>query len=39
VVYADRGPVAVTILTYRPGLTLPEAQRLGTAVARLLELS
>jgi beta-lactamase class A len=39
VVYADRGPVAVTILTYRPGLTLPEAQRLGTAVVRLLDLS
>jgi Beta-lactamase enzyme family len=38
VVYAERGPVAVTILTYRPGITLAEAQRLGTAVARLLHL-
>jgi beta-lactamase class A len=39
VVYGARGPIVVTILAYRPGLTLREAQALGTSVARLLGLT
>jgi beta-lactamase class A len=39
VVYGPRGPVVLTILTYRPELTLDDAQRLGTAVTRLLALT
>jgi beta-lactamase family protein len=38
IVYGPRGPVAVTILLYRPGITLREAQAVGASVARLLDL-
>ena len=36
IVYGPRGPVAVTILTYRQDLPLSDAKRLGQAVARLV---
>lgn len=39
VVYGPRGPLAMTILTYRPDIALPDAQQLGAAVARLLDLT
>ena len=39
VVYGPHGPVALTVLTYRSGLTLAEAQKLGTAVTRVLGLT
>jgi beta-lactamase class A len=39
IVYGPGGPVAVTILTYRPGLPFRDAQALGSSVARLLGLT
>jgi len=39
IVYGPRGPVAVTILLYRPGITLREAQAVGASVVRLLSLT
>jgi hypothetical protein len=38
IVYGPTGPVAITVLTYRPEITLADGQRLGTALARLLDL-
>jgi hypothetical protein len=38
IVYGRRGPVAITVLTYRPGITLADGQRLGGALVRLLDL-
>ena len=39
IVYGPRGPVAVTILLYRPEITLREAQAVGASVVRALGLS
>jgi hypothetical protein len=39
IVYGPRGPVVVTILLYRPGITLREAQVIGASVVRLLRLA
>lgn len=39
IVYAPNGPIVVTILAYRPELSLRDGQALGTAVARLLGLT
>ena len=39
VVYGPRGPVAVTILLYKPNLTLREAQAVGASVVRVLGLT
>jgi beta-lactamase class A len=39
IVYGPRGPVAVTILLYRPGITLREAQAVGASVVRVLSLT
>ena len=32
IVFGPRGPVVIVLLTYRDGLTAPEAQRLGRRV-------
>ncbi|HET7044768.1 MAG TPA: serine hydrolase [Gaiellaceae bacterium] len=36
IVYLPRGPVAIVVLAYRPGITLHEARALGERVTRLV---
>lgn len=36
VIYTERGPLVVVLLTYRSGLTRPQAARLGAELVRLL---